>query len=184
MQNPTASNSAPTARRYWDSRFAACALIASAVDLATKQLAVSFLGGREIEITERLGLLLVWNTGATGGYELPPVLWYLNVAMTAIAVLIMSAIAADLGRFHRLGAIALGIVTGGALGNLASMVAGPAGVADFVALHLSDRSIIFNLADVALCSGAALLIPVVFLLARAIRAEREQKSRQSAVAPA
>ena len=104
--------------------------------------------------------------------------------MTALAIVIMSVIAADLGRFHRLGAIALGIVTGGAIGNLGSMLAGPAGVADFLALHLSDRSIIFNVADIALWTGASMLIPVVILLVRAIRAERQAKSVGATVAAA
>jgi lipoprotein signal peptidase len=177
MQTSTAHVAARPTQTYWDRRFAVCAALAAAVDLLTKQLAVSMLGEREIAIGERLGLVLVWNTGGPGGYSLGPTLSLLNIVMTAIAVMIMSMIAADLGRVHRLGAIALGIVTGGAVGNLASMVAGPAGVADFLAIHLTDRSIVFNVADIALWSGAMMLIPVVILLLRAIRTERKNKSR-------
>jgi lipoprotein signal peptidase len=176
MPNSTTSVAVKAPQKYWDRRFAACAALAATVDLITKQLAVSMLGDREIAIGERLGLVLVWNTGGPGGGYLGPTLSFLNVVMTAVAVMIMSMIAADLGRVHRLGAIALGIVTGGAIGNLASMVAGPAGVADFLALHLTDRSIVFNVADIALWSGAMLLIPVVILLLRAIRAERHNNS--------
>jgi lipoprotein signal peptidase len=176
MPNSTTSVAIKAPQKYWDRRFAVCAALAATVDLITKQLAVSMLSDREIAIGERLGLVLVWNTGGPGGAYLGPTLSFLNVVMTATAVLIMSMIAADLGRVHRLGAIALGIVTGGAIGNLASMVAGPAGVADFLALHLTDRSIVFNVADIALWSGAMLLIPVVILLLRAIRAERQNNS--------
>ena len=181
MQNLPASKHAVGARRYWDRRFAVCAFAAALVDLTTKQLATSMLGTREIALGDRFGLILIWNTGGPGGASLGPTLWMMNAVMTAIAIVIMSAIDADLGRFHRLGAIALGIVTGGAIGNLASMLVDPAGVADFLAVHLSDRTIIFNVADIALWSGAWMLIPVVVLLVRAIRVERKGKSSHAAI---
>jgi lipoprotein signal peptidase len=158
--------------------------LAAVADLATKQLAVSLLGSREIALGEGFSLMVVWNIGGPGGGAFGPTMWLSNVVMTTLAVIIMSVVAADLGRFNKLGAIALGLVTGGALGNLASMVAGPAGVADFLALHLADRSIVFNVADIALWSGAVLQVPVVVLLLRAIRSERENKSRHTTIAAA
>jgi lipoprotein signal peptidase len=169
------ANANTSLRRFFDARYVGWALAAAAVDLFSKQVAASLLGNSEVLFTQRFGLLLVFNTGGAGGYSIGPATWYLNVFVTAAAILIMSVIAADLSRFHKLGALSLGLVAGGAIGNLASMLSGPAGVADFLALHFEDRSIIFNFADVSLWTGALMLIPVVLSLARAIRTEREEK---------
>lgn len=171
-------------RRFFDARYLGYALAAAALDLISKQAAVSWLGDREVELGSHFGLMLVFNTGGAGGYSVGPTTWYLNVLVTAAAIVIMSVIAADLSRFHRLGAVALGLVAGGALGNLASMLVGPAGVADFLALHLTDRSIIFNVADLCLWTGALMLIPVVFYLGRAIRLERSKQRTDKGVSTA
>jgi lipoprotein signal peptidase len=77
----------------------------------------------------------------------------------------------------------MGLVAGGALGNLASIVGGAHGVPDFLALRLSEAWVIFNVADVGLWIGAALLVPVVLGLMRIIRAER-RASRRAVGAPA
>ena len=73
---------------------------------------------------------------------------------------------------------ALGLVTGGAIGNLASMMAGPPGVADFIGIRLSaDTTMVANVADFALWSGALLLVPVALKLVRLVRAERAAAAR-------
>jgi lipoprotein signal peptidase len=69
--------------------------------------------------------------------------------------------------------LALSLVTGGAIGNLASMLAGPEGVADFLAVRIGDATtIVMNGADLLLWSGALMLVPVVARLVRAVRSER------------
>jgi len=168
-------------RRFLDQRYILVALSALLLDLITKQAASTLLGNDTVSLGDRFGLMLVFNTGGAGGYSIGPATWYLNVLVTAGAIMIITAIAADLGRFHKLGAIALGLVAGGAMGNLASMLAGPAGVADFLALHFEERSIVFNVADLLLWSGALLLTPVVLMLVRAIRVERSSQSAVAAV---
>ena len=167
--------------RIPDARFAGWMLMAAALDLLTKQVAGQLLAGRFIEFGNRFALTLVYNTGGAGGYSFGPATWYLNVAITLLALVVMATIARELGRIHPMATMALGLVAGGAAGNLASMMSGPAGVADFIAINLPDRSIVFNVADVALWLGALLLVPVGVSLVKAIRSERARQNRPSAV---
>lgn len=53
---------------------------------------------------------------------------------------------------------ALGLLIGGALGNLSSRVQNPRGVVDFIDLGLGTwRFFLFNVADIAVCTGAIIL---------------------------
>jgi signal peptidase II len=163
--------------RLPDRRFFGFLAAALSVDLVTKFAAGSYLGEQFIPLSQRFALLLIYNTGSAGGYSLGPATWYLNVFVTLLAIVAIAVIARDLGKLHRLGAIALGLIAGGACGNLASMLTGPAGVADFLAVHLAGNTVVFNFADVALWSGALMLVPVVTFLVRAIRADRRAQRR-------
>ena len=148
--------------------FAACA------DLLTKQLAVSTLGDdRVIQLYDKLSLMVVFNTGSAGGVMIGPFTWHLNVIVTVVALTLITSVASALIAVDRRAVFALGLVAGGALGNLASMLTGPLGVADFIAFELpGNTTIVMNLADLSLWAGALLLAPVVRTLLHAIRAER------------
>jgi signal peptidase II len=55
-------------------------------------------------------------------------------------------------------ALALGLITGGAVGNLVDRIRWDRGVVDFIDLGVgSTRFWIFNIADIAICTGAVLL---------------------------
>ncbi len=145
------------------------------LDWVTKALAVTFLTNHTQVVTDRLALMIVFNTGGAGGMSWGPHTWLINVCVTAVAVLMISLVVTPLARVDRRALLALGLVAGGATGNLVSMVLGPEGVADFLAIRFSDSAVVANLADLALWSGALLLIPVVRSLLMAIRAERLAK---------
>ncbi len=167
------------AQRYWCAQYAAVAGIAVAFDLMTKQGATWILNDRVMSAGDRLGFMLVYNQGGPGGVSYGPWTWHINVLVTAFAIVLISLIVREIGQFHRLGPYALGLVAGGALGNLLSMLFGPAGVADFLAVHLQDKSIVLNFADLALWSGALLLIPVIARLLLLLRAQRKRVVIQS-----
>lgn len=155
--------------------YLAIAAGAGLLDWVTKMLAVSYLTNNTQVVTDRLALMLVFNTGGAGGMSWGPYTWLINVCVTAVAVLMISLVVGPLAKVDRRAVLALGLVAGGATGNLISMVAGPAGVADFLAVRLSDSAVVANIADLALWSGALLLVPVVRSLLVAIRAERLAK---------
>lgn len=157
--------------------YLAVAAGAGLLDWVTKLMAVSFLPENARMFGDRFALLLVYNKGAAGGISWGPYTWLMNVCVTAFAVIMMSIIVTHLAKIDRRAAWALGLVAGGATGNLVSMLAGAEGVADFLAFRFGDSAVIANVADFALWGGALVLVPVVRNLVRAIRTERALKEK-------
>jgi len=154
--------------------FLAVAAIAATVDLLTKELATGLLSdGRLISLSDRIGFMLVYNTGSAGGLSIGPFTRSINVLVTMLAIGMVMRVVAPLALVDARAALPMGLLTGGAFGNLASMLAGPEGVADFLAVRVGQSAmLVMNIADVFLWTGALLLAPVVLRLLRAIRAER------------
>ncbi|MBL0169744.1 MAG: signal peptidase II [Gemmatimonadaceae bacterium] len=97
--------------------------------------------------------------------------------MTLAAIAMVVRIVSPLAAVDPRATLALGLLTGGAFGNLASMLTGPEGVADFLAVQLGDSAtVVMNVADLLLWGGALLLVPVVVRLVSAVRAERSARS--------
>lgn len=146
--------------------------VALALDQATKWLVTTLYvppGG--VEFTPFLNLVFWRNPGVTFGLfdghgELGR--WIL----TALALAITVALAIWLRRTERrLGAVALGLVMGGALGNVVDRVRVGA-VTDFIDLHLAGRHWpAFNIADVAVVTGV-----VILLLDDHLNARREART--------
>jgi signal peptidase II len=155
-------------------RFLTLAALGATVDLLTKALATGLLrDGSVITLTERTALTLVYNTGVSGGASLGAMTGVFNMMATFVAIAMVLWIVKPLAVVDARAVLALSLVTGGAVGNLASMLTGPAGVADFFAVRLSESlSVVMNAADLLLWSGALLLVPVVWTLLRAVRAQR------------
>jgi signal peptidase II len=132
-------------------------------DVLTKVVAVARLEGREP--VELLGgavyLVLVRNPGAAfslaTGYT-----WVLSLVAVAVVVVIVQISR----RLRSTGwAVALGLVLGGALGNLADRIFRTPGplrghVVDVVSLLAPDGTVwpVFNLADSCIVSGGVLLV--------------------------
>ncbi|MBO6518616.1 MAG: lipoprotein signal peptidase [Rhodospirillales bacterium] len=113
---------------------------------------------RVIEITPFFNLVLAWNRGVSFGMfsaesEIGP--WLL----TALAVAIMIALAVWLWRAtSRLSVIALGMIIGGAAGNVIDRLQHGA-VTDFLDFHaFGYHWPAFNVADSAICVGAVILV--------------------------
>lgn len=158
-------------------RFMGWATLVLMADLVTKQWAVTSLADRAVPLVDWFSLFLVFNTGAAGGVSLGPYTWLINLAGTAATVAMVVAVVLPLARVDARAAAAMGMVAGGALGNLASLLGEARGVPDFLALRLTDAYVVFNVADVGLWAGASLLIPVTMGLVRTIRAERRGVAR-------
>lgn len=147
---------------------AALAAVVVAVDQLTKHWAVNRLSGhRTIELVGSLQLRLTYNTGAAfsfgSGRNLGPLIGVL--ALAVVGWLLWSGHGTT-----RLGAVAAGLVAGGAVGNLVDRALrdGPwgapagfmgGGVVDFVDLQWYP---VFNVADAAIVVGALLLVLASF----------------------
>src|SRR5690348_13735795 len=157
---PTGSPPRPRSRVLLLGAIAALLLV---VDVLTKVAAVAGLEGRPP--LELLGgavyLVLVRNPGAAfslaTGYT-----WVLSLVAVAVVVVIVRIAR----RLRSTGwAIALGLVLGGALGNLTDRIFREPGplqghVVDVVSLFAPDGSVwpVFNLADSSIVTGGVLLV--------------------------
>lgn len=131
-----------------------------AVDAATKLVVERTL--RPYEHVEVLGdvfrLTYIHNPGAAFGIHVGDHSRYLFMALSvaALAALLLMYRATPPGDRVRLTAIAL--ITGGALGNLADRIRSARGVIDFLDVGIGTvRWPVFNIADVAVTTGAVLL---------------------------
>lgn len=161
----------PVVRRYLGVAFLACM-----ADLCTKEVAVRALGEYGfVSLTDRFALMLVWNTGSAGGISIGPLTTELNVLITLLAVGLVLTVVRPMTAIDARATLPLALVSGGAAGNLLSMLAGPSGVADFIGIRLTkDTTIVANVADFSLWLGALLLAPVAMTLVRLVREERAQ----------
>jgi signal peptidase II len=115
-----------------------------------------------VQIMPFVDFVLTWNTGISYGWfqqEGPLGQWAL-LTLKAVAVSLLWVWLARAG--SRAAALALGLIMGGAVGNAIDRVAYGA-VADFVLLHAETATwrfnwYVFNLADVAIVAGVAVLL--------------------------
>lgn len=147
----------------------AIALAVIALDQLTKHWAVTSLGtDREIDLFWTLRLNLAFNNGmAFGqGQGFGPVI---AVIATVVIVYLLVSLQTEASR---MGTIGMGLLIGGAAGNLIDRLFRgddgflQGGVVDFIDLQWFP---IFNIADIAINVGAALLILNSILTARAHR---------------
>jgi signal peptidase II len=144
------------------------AAITILLDQLTKWVMLGLLmrGDEPIVVTPFFNLVMVWNRGVSFGLfdrsgALAP--WVLS----GLALAVVVALIAWLRQTHEwLSGIGLGLVIGGALGNVIDRVR-LAAVVDFLDFHLAGwHWPAFNLADSAICVGAALLVADGLLGAR------------------
>lgn len=147
-------------RLYWGA-----ATVALVLDLLTKALAEQYLfrsAGHSV-IGDVFQLRLVYNPGAAFGLHLGPFSRWIFMAIAVGAVVLLY-------RYHRAAApgdwfrqLSLGLVSGGAIGNLVDRVRSPRGVVDFLDLGVGGyRWPTFNVADMAVSVGAILLATVLW----------------------
>jgi signal peptidase II len=139
----------------------AVALLLCAIDQAHKLwMLFSFdIAARQpVALTPFLEMILVWNRGVSYGLlqqDTDAGRWAL-VAFKLVAVAILLVWLARTP--SRLGAVAIGLIIGGAVGNAIDRTVYGA-VADFFHFHVGSFSwYVFNVADVGIVAGVALLL--------------------------
>ena len=160
----------------------AIAALTIAVDVISKQLALHFLDteNRIPVLGDLFGLQLAFNTGAAFsiGAQLTPFITLLGIVASVLLI------RAALRTKYRIYAASIGLILGGALGNLADRIFAPPGfgsgaVTDFLAYgHL----FIGNHADVAIGAGVVLYALGAWRLHAASRARDTDDSVESAEA--
>ena len=131
---------------------AAVAAVAIVLDQATKALAVARLAETAVPLLGGiLQLSLTYNSGSAFGLETPA--WVAVGVSVIVCVVILVYMLRGAGQTRLRGA-ALGLVLGGALGNLGDRLRAGA-VIDFIDLRVWP---VFNVADIAISVGVGLLV--------------------------
>jgi signal peptidase II len=136
------------------------ALVLLGLDQLTKWAALDLLdlAARPVAVTPFFNLVLVWNRGVSFGMldALGAVAPWL---LSGLALAVVIALLFWLRRSeHAVMAIGLGLVIGGALGNVIDRLRYGA-VVDFLDFHLAGwHWPAFNLADAGICVGAGLIV--------------------------
>jgi signal peptidase II len=132
------------------------------LDWITKRLAVAHLSPAHVPheiIGDFLRFTLAYNRNAAMGLSLGE---FSRIGFTVTAIIMLVVIGAIYRKLEpevRVEAAALGLIAGGALGNLADRLTSSLGVVDFIDVGIGDtRFWTFNVADSAVSIGAVMLI--------------------------
>jgi signal peptidase II len=145
-----------------------------ATDVASKAFAERVLDSHSVVpvLGDVLRFHLVYNTGAAFGLDFGPWSRWILLATAALALLLLTQMAMNTPPFDRFRLLALGLVAGGAAGNLVDRIRSPLGVVDFVDLGVGAvRLPTFNVADIGVSAGAVLLAVSFWLADSRARAE-------------
>ena len=152
------------------------ALLVAAGDWLTKAVAARFVGSEAVVFSERFRFAVVHNDAGAFGLSAGPYTWQLNLALTLAAIVLMIPVARDLSRIDEAAPRALGLIVGGAVGNLASLILSPAGVVDFIAVSYgAHSSLVLNVADLAAYVGLAMMTRTAYLIVAEIRRTSQPK---------
>jgi signal peptidase II len=103
-------------------------------------------------------LRLVYNPGAAFGLHVGPYSRWIFFTVAVIAVFVLHRMSRSSPPGDRFRQLALGLVAGGAVGNLIDRIRSPRGVVDFLDVGVGAlRWPTFNVADIAVSCGAIAL---------------------------
>lgn len=122
-------------------------------DQVTKSLAVTYLPEHDVHLFASVYLKLQFNSGAAFSLFQGAGFWIIVIGIVLVCVLV----AASRWVRGRIGSVAIGLVLGGALGNLADRVfrGNHGAVIDFIYTRYWPT---FNLADACIVVGAVMLL--------------------------
>jgi lipoprotein signal peptidase len=144
----------------------------------TKQVAVLWIGALEPRVSALVRFGVVHNDQGAFGLTAGDYTFELSLALTLAALVLIVPVARDLARIDARAPMALGLVAGGAIGNLVSLLLSPAGVVDFIAIQRADGvGIVLNVADIGAYAGVVMLMRTTAMVIAAIRRNREARLR-------
>lgn len=129
-------------------------------DLVTKQYVQRALPpGQPVPVVgDYLSFLFIENPGVAFGISLGAYGQWLMIALSLVALVALGAMYRQTEAGDRRRLLAMALIWGGAIGNLIDRVRSTHGVVDFLVFQYRDwQSPVFNIADVAVTSGAILL---------------------------
>ena len=148
----------------------------------TKQVARLWVGALEPRVSSAIRFGVVHNDKGAFGLTAGDYTFELSLALTLAALVLIVPVARDLARIDDRAPTALGLIAGGAIGNLVSLLLSPAGVVDFIAVQRADGAgIVLNVADIGAYAGVAMLMRTAAMVIVAIRRNREETAREASL---
>lgn len=136
------------------------------LDIVTKAMAVATLAPQHIPhdvVGETVRLTLVYNPGAAFGLHLGPYSRIIFTVLTFVALVMLWRLYRTTPQGDSRRTLALALVCAGAVGNLLDRLRSSRGVVDFIDIGTATwRWPTFNVADMAVTSGAILLAIVLW----------------------
>lgn len=149
-------------------------------DFVTKRMAMSGLdyGIARNVLGDWVRFTLVFNKGAAFGTTVGESSRWIFTGLAAVILFVLIRMAHQASPAERWKLLALGMVCGGALGNLVDRLRWTNGVVDFIDVGIGEhRFWVFNVADSAVSVGAVLLVLVLW-------AEERRNARRTDTPPA
>ncbi|HWV56074.1 MAG TPA: signal peptidase II [Longimicrobiales bacterium] len=147
------------------------------LDVITKQWALRALAdGESISLIAGLvPLTLAFNTGAAFSLNVGIASRWVFMVLSIVALVVLGILYRQAQPNDRLRVVSLSVVAAGAMGNLIDRIRWDRGVVDFIGpIDLGFMYWpIFNVADMAITTGAALLMLSLWLEERAHRSARD-----------
>ena len=140
--------------------FSAIVLTVLLLDLVTKELVSHALPpGEQVPVVgDYFSLLFIENPGVAFGISLGPHGQWVMIGLSFLALLALGAMYRTTAESDRRRLLSMALIWGGAIGNMVDRFRSTRGVVDFLVFQYRDwQSPVFNVADVAVTSGAILL---------------------------
>ncbi len=135
-----------------------------ASDFVTKLLAVATLSRVPVRVVgDWVTLQIVYNPGAAFGIHVGQYSRWVFLVLALVALVVLGSMVRQTNPAQAVRLIALGLVCGGAVGNLIDRLRSPRGVVDFIDVGFGTlRWPTFNVADMAVTCGAILLAAILW----------------------